>query len=449
MTDAPRYFFNRQGARSGPHPLDEIAGFIHAGEITTASWVFREGDAKWQPATSFPELAHILSAAAALTGIDVTAAPVAAQETPAAAAKPSLLTKVPYTAGQKPTAPGPYVRLAHLPGEAAALLTAAIPAPPPPHKRHPLRTLMILALGLLIAAAIVVDLGVGFDRWLATQVIAPTAFFGILMVMLATHSRPDLAWAKLRQSRPASVAGWVGLALAFTCAGGALVALNESLGEARDEFAILVIAIVFLVLARALRDKPPPGLTAKELDQVELMTVCRDVVSALAEDVAAGKTVTGWADLTGAQQPGKLMARGQSSSGARIELFRDEWLHVSAPLRDGTRLRLAAVDREKVKHPVTRRRGRKTKTKPGHTQSLHTLEIRLRVHPSVYRPMTPAAQTGQVGGLLLSSISATTDSVAAVFARPSSGLKLADVMHALSHVYRHLERLPAAQGGVP
>jgi hypothetical protein len=141
------------------------------------------------------------------------------------------------------------------------------------------------------------------------------------------------------------------------------------------------------------------------------------------------------------------MARGQATSGAKVELFRDEWLHISAPLRDGTRLRLAAVDREKVKHPLSRTRGRKTKTKPGSTQTLATLEIRIRVHPQVYRPMTPAAQTGQVGGVLLTSITATPDAVSAVFTRPSSGLSLADVLHAVTHVYRHLERLPAAPGG--
>ena len=447
MTDDARYFFNRQGERSGPHPLDEIAAFIHAGEITQTSWVFREGDEKWQAATSFPELASILAAAAALSQVDVAAAPVSVSAAPSAATRPQQLTKVPYTAGQKPTTPGPYVRLAHLPAEAVALLTEAIPAPPPPHKRHPLRTLLILALWTSIVGAVVIDLGVGFDRWVFTRVLAPTALLGILVVMLATHSRPAEALARVRQSRPGSMAGLVGLALVFTCAGGLLFAINESMADARNEMAILVIVVAFVVLARALRDKPPAALTAKELSQVELMTVCRDVVAAVADDVAAGKAVTGWADLTGAQQPGKLMARGQATSGAKVELFRDEWLHVSAPLRDGTRLRVAAVDREKVKHAHSRTRGRKTKTKPGNTQTLATLEIRVRVHPQVYRPLAPAAQTGQVGGLLLSSITATADAVSAVFTRPSSGLQLADVLHALTHVYRHLERLPAAEGG--
>jgi hypothetical protein len=446
MSDA-HYFFNRQGETAGPHPLDEIAAFIHSGEISADSWVFREGDETWQAATSFPELASILSAAS-LIATPVAAEPAAAAEsdkgtsaTPASGGHRPL-TKVPYTAGQKPTSPGPYVRLAHLPAEAVALLTAAIPAPPPPHKRHPLRTLMILGLWMVILGALVIDLGVGFDRWVFTQVLAPVSLAAILLVMYATHSRSHEALARVRQSRPGSKAGLVALVLLFTCVGGLLVSIG-----ARSEVALLVIVVVFIVLARALRDKRPPALTEKELGQVERMTVCRDVVAALADDVAAGKAVTGWADVTGAQQPGKLMARGQATSGAKVELFRDEWLHVSAPLRDGTRLRLAAVDREKVKHAHSRRRGRKTKTKPGSTQTLATLEIRVRVHPQVYRPMAPAAQTGQVGGVLLTSIAATADSVSAVFTRPSSGLLLADVLHAVTHVYRHLERLPAASGG--
>jgi hypothetical protein len=209
----------------------------------------------------------------------------------------------------------------------------------------------------------------------------------------------------------------------------------------------LLVTAVFVVLVIALGDNPPAALTARQVTQGELMTLCRDVVAALADDVAAGKTITGWADLTGARQEGKLMARGTSASGARVELFRDEWFHVTAPLRDGTRLRLAAVDREKVKHPRSRTRGRKTKTKPGSAQTLSTLEIRIRVNPQLYRPLAPAAQTGHVGGLALSSIDATADGVSAVFV-PPSGLHLAAVMHALSHVYRHLERRPAP-GGAP
>ena len=449
MTDAPGYFFNRQGTRSGPHTLEEIAGFIAAGEITTTSWVFREGDTKWNAATSFPELANLFPETPAPAAADPASTPTAAAPGPVApaAARPSSLTKLPYATGQKPTAPGPYVRFAHLPAQAAALLTAAIPAPPPPHKRHPLRTLMLIALFALSAAAILADRAVGFERWVFTQVLVPTAAAGFLLVMLATHSRPGAALAGMLEIRPNAIAAFLGIALLVTGVGAVVLLANTESPEAAIGWLWLFpIPILFVALALGLRDRPSAGLTPRELAQVDMMTLCRDVIAALADDIATGKTATGWADLTGPRQPVKLMARGTSASGARVELFRDEWFHVTAPLRDGTRLRLAAVDREKVKHPRSRTRGRKTRTKPGSAQTLSTLEIRVRINPQVYRPLAPAAQTGQVGGLALSSIGATPDGVSAVFI-PPSGLHLAAVMHALAHVYRHLERLPPAGAG--
>ncbi|MGH9888057.1 MAG: DUF4339 domain-containing protein [bacterium] len=449
MTDAPRFFYNRQGDRSGPHSLDEILAFIRAGEIDADKWVFREGDDKWKAATSFPELAGAL---AETTGSPAAvAAPVdpvlPAMCQPQASKRPSSLSKVPYTAGQKPVAPGPYVRLSHLPQDAAALLTAAIPPPPPPHVRHSFRTVLLIALLLLAATAIVADVAAGFDRWVFAEVLVPMASLGILFVMLATHSRPRAAVARVRASLPSSVATVIGTLLLVSCVGGGmLVAFTDTTEGAVKGTVMILLALLFVVVASGLRDSPPADPTAAERAQVSGMMVCRDVVAALADDVAPAKMVTGWADLTGAQQPVKLMAEGKSGSGATVELFRDEWFQLSAVLRDGSRLRLAAVDRQKVKHPVTRTRGRKTKTKPGSTQTLSTLEIRVRVNPQVYRPMAPLAQTGQVGGLQLASIQATPDAVSAVFTPPSE-LQLTDVMHALSHVYRHLERLPAAGGG--
>jgi hypothetical protein len=439
MSDAPRYFFNRQGARSGPHTLAEIEGFIASREITVLSWVFREGDEKWQAATAFPELAGALAAVPASPPPAAKPPEKAAPPAKTPAARPSSLTRVPYTPGVKPTAPGPYVKFDQAPADVAALLDAAIPKPPPPYVRHPRRTPLLVALAALAAAAVAADLAAGFDLWMFTRVLAPAAAVGFLLVMAATRTGAGGLGLRIHQGSAASLMGTIGFALVFTCVGG-IVALVADLSLAG--FLALAGAIVFLVLAVSLREKPPAGLTAAERAQVDRLAACRDIVAAIADDVAPGKTITGWADVTGARQPGKLLARGKSGSGATVELFRDEWLNLSAPLRDGTRLRLAAVDREKYKHPVARRR----RTKPGSSQVLSTLEVRARINPRAYRTLAPEAQTGTVHALQLTGITATPEGVSAAFTR-SSGIHLAEVMHAVAYVYGHLERLPAPAAG--
>jgi hypothetical protein len=50
------YYFSANGINSGPHSLDEMRRFRHAGRLTDEILIAREGDKEWQPVSMFPEI---------------------------------------------------------------------------------------------------------------------------------------------------------------------------------------------------------------------------------------------------------------------------------------------------------------------------------------------------------------------------------------------------------
>jgi hypothetical protein len=97
------------------------------------------------------------------------------------------------------------------------------------------------------------------------------------------------------------------------------------------------------------------------------------------DEMPRGKAATGWIDVTGAEQPTKKFAAGTTPSGWEVDVFRDEWFHASGQLRDGAHLRVAAVERRRVKRDRWKAGSSgKRKLKRGSTATAHMLEMKLR-----------------------------------------------------------------------
>ncbi len=105
----------------------------------------------------------------------------------------------------------------------------------------------------------------------------------------------------------------------------------------------------------------------------------RTIIYTLRDDVAPKKLVTGWVDLTTAQDESKIAREGWSRSGKRRKVYyRDHWLQLKMPLADGNLLRLSLIEKVKTKTGYSPRRTVQAKA-------------RLVVNPRVYRikPFSP------------------------------------------------------------
>jgi hypothetical protein len=350
----------------------------------------------------------------------------------------SGLGRVPSYAPGAPSGPGLFIRLAHPPAVAARLLADASGAADarPADGPRPLRRRLVLALLALAVAALVIDVVAGFNSAVFMGVFVPLALAGIPVVLALTIPPGAGLLATLGRklvSRLAVVVLFV-LLIGF---GGAL--MGAAVGAKAGWWIGLASILAFVVLVFGLAGGTPSTLrpTGRQKDRLE---AARHVLETLADDVAPGKAVTGWVDLTGPEQKTKLFARGTAASGAKVEVFRDEWLHLAGPLRDGTRLRVAAVSRQKVKLARWVTRGGKTKRKPrALAQTLSTIEVRARVDPRLYHPRPPAAAGTRLGRVTVSSIEATAEAVSGVFV-PSDESRPEDILDAVAAVFGHLER---------
>jgi len=73
------------------------------------------------------------------------------------------------------------------------------------------------------------------------------------------------------------------------------------------------------------------------------------IFETIKDDIAPGRTLMGWLDLTGAQQPGKVVREGISASGAPVKAYRDEWLRIKMPLYDGNVMRVSGLERVRAR----------------------------------------------------------------------------------------------------
>lgn len=229
--------------------------------------------------------------------------------------------------------------------------------------------------------------------------------------------------------------GWIGPVLLVL--GFAAPAVDWKMGYGTALFApLLGLGLLCALVVAVARGAAPPTLGPENL-----AADARGLLLALEGDLAAGKPVSGWVDLTGPVQPPKVVRAGHSRSGAPVRLYRDEWCRLKLTLRDGSGLRVSAVERRKVKDPVHRRR----RTKPGATASVHTVEVRLVPNPALYAVRPPETPAGtRFGSLTLARVQAADGSLSAVAATERGGLPPKDVLQLLDHLHRHL-----AKAGTP
>ena len=102
----------------------------------------------------------------------------------------------------------------------------------------------------------------------------------------------------------------------------------------------------------------------------EQFDTARQIIHTLRDDVARTGRVTGWLDLTGAQQQSKLLRTGRTSSGRAKYYYRDPWFSAKIKLADGNLLRLTLLER--------------VKTKRGYATRRYQFKVKLVANPQVY-----------------------------------------------------------------
>lgn len=435
------YYFQRGEEKAGPFSLEEMIEFLKDGRVGYTDRVMREGDAQWWPVHSIPELEATAKASLVAQGVASdprTQAPVLASRQMPARGSTAGRVRRPSTwvAGRPPRRPGVFVRFDNPVSEIPALLegtgsrfTAL------EERRSRTRSTLIPMLLALAFLAPWIDRWAGFDASIFSSLV-PFSLAGAALVLLATRrgGAPvrGAVWERVRHFGCfAIIAVFVGWGFGSFAIGALLL-----LPRVVVPVALLVALVVWVVRSR--RKAVPASGPGGPSWSARLSAVAR-TLEMLRDDAVPDRPAIGWLDLTGAEQPHKLLATGKATSGAPAEVYRDDWWSLAVPLRDGNRLRVLASDRLKVKRGHWRSRGRrKSKWKAGAERRLSSVGLRLRVNPAVYRILTePEMPYVTVAGDTLST---------AFDAR--NGLETKDLVRSLSLLYKRLEPLAAkAPGG--
>lgn len=281
---------------------------------------------------------------------------------------------------------GPHVTLDLPPREAAALLEEQAQAPPPPPvspARGPRRWIVG---GLLLAAVgfYAVDLAFSFYPAVFSAVIP---FLWLAALLTANAGRPATPTG-------AGCLAAVAIPLGFVFLGGLELVMGLGPGSVDWwQLGLASAAILALLLFGDSQEKPEPAP-----DFSPRIRPWAEVLHALADDVEPRRKVTGVLDLRG-PLPEKVMRSGKLPSGAEASIYRDEWLRLRLPLRDGSQLRIAAIDRIKQRGEYWKQGARRRKLKPGRSERLGTLEVQLIVPPTLYRARPTPPGAAAVGGL--------------------------------------------------
>lgn len=370
----PRFFFNRQGSRSGPHTVAEMEAFVREGLVRPEGWVLREGDAKWSPVRGHPELA------AALQAQDPASAPEAAAPADGTAAPPAARTQLTRRASYAPGRPGAgfFLKI----DRPATLLEAAIEEQVGRQARdlaarRAARRRLRWTLSAALAAAFSLDLLAADGVWVFTWAVLPAAVIAFLAGLVLTHPDPAQVHARMRLfgSRHA-VALVLGTVIGLV---SGMISLALTDGDCVTAL-ILVAAGVLLVYGIAVREafRLPAGEGGPD-QEARLHTALR-ALRLLEDELPPRGALSGWIDLTGPEAGNnKIFASGTTPGGAEVAVYRDEWFQASGVLADGARLRVAAVEKRRVKRDTWKTgRSGKRKLKPGSTDVSHLLELRLR-----------------------------------------------------------------------
>jgi hypothetical protein len=171
------------------------------------------------------------------------------------------------------------------------------------------------------------------------------------------------------------------------------------------------------------------GRAAVEKDKFDF---ARQVIYTLRDDVELKKgRITGWLDLTGAQQESKIARQGLTSSGRPKVYYRDPWLQFKTRLVDGNLLRLAIVENIKVKRGSVANRRLETKA-------------RLVVDPKAYEIRPFSAEEMRAEGLPAWQVNNLNGIIEVAGILDSRNLDARSLLHTLKWVYGHLQPRQAA-----
>ena len=251
--------------------------------------------------------------------------------------------------------------------------------------------------------------------------------------------RQQAEYAKARQQRMWLVALLVPAGLPFICA-------DVALG-----YNICTFSLVSMVLWGAavagfilLRRSPPSG---KEFGPA--FDSARTIFETLKDDLSPKRTLIGWLDLTGTQQPSKIARQHVNAFGMPVAFYRDEWLRMKMPLYDGNVMRVTAIERAKAKlgRWKTGRISGKRKWKPGGTVwARRELRVAVTVNRDIYEtlPIQPASQAGKY----VVAASQSDDGRIVLTATADQSVSSGDILQVLRFVYDHLKprQTPAATG---
>lgn len=110
--------------------------------------------------------------------------------------------------------------------------------------------------------------------------------------------------------------------------------------------------------------------------------LARTVFETLKDDVSPKRTMTGWLDLTGAEQESKATRQKTSQSGQPIIYYQDEWLKLKTSLYDGNILRVSLVERVKARQGFWKRsRSGKSKWRAGRSEFRYQLRFSVSASP--------------------------------------------------------------------
>lgn len=342
------------------------------------------------------------------------------------------------TAARAAPAPGPAALTFAHPLPVVARWLRAVAENAPRERAHLRRMRFVLLGALLVAGALAVTIDARVDMPVARfGFLVPFTWLGMLLVLMRTRPYPGapVRWLSFGMV----LRGLALLPLLFCAApyarGGPQAWLHWLLGSA------LALGVGW-GLSRLGAD--PQGALARE----QRAGRCAEIAAALVDDVRPDKPAVGWLDSSGAQQPHKCLRRGKSRSGKPVAVYRDVWWRARLVLRDGSRLRLSASERAKVREGHWKRgRSGKQKWRAAQVQTLGTLELQLAANPRLYR-----AQAAPAGDVRAGAVRVATDpSGAAVLALTQDlagqALNATEVLLGLRALYARLTRLDGRAAG--
>ncbi|MGE0455783.1 MAG: hypothetical protein AB7O37_18870 [Vicinamibacteria bacterium] len=305
----------------------------------------------------------------------------------------------------------------------------ALNRPPSPWRRRAAE-LLALAGG---AVALFLDARAGGPH----SPLAPVAGVALAcLVWAGCHPRDAATPARHWLARLLLTIPLAALALAFVVLVEPMV---EARSGARDIWRYPLLAVIALIGAGLLNAWRNARAQAVRPADTRPLAVA-EVLEALADDVGTGRPISGWLDLRGFALPEKLLRKAKTPTGWEVSFFRDEWLRLVLPLRDGGRLRLSAVDRVKDRAGRFKRgRSGKNKWKAGRTESQHLFDVRLAFDAARYRLRAPEAGATKAGSVVVTGIAAADGQLCAQIQSPQPAPAAADLLAALAFVHRHLE----------